>query len=250
VFEVTTPQGLGAGGFYDAAQVDVDHDGDLDIIGSRFGTNDKDVSWILREPDGVFEWEDQTLATGLPYPHSVNAADFDQDGNVDVVYCPGNGAPPKVLWGVPQNQTLLTGYDTGHIAADTPGAMVAGLHLQVVGDDLDEDEVSWAVQGDDRFVLDSTGASARVVAPHGVNASGNTSFADIIVSASHAGHTADVPVRIYIATAPSSTLAVEPQGTTPGNSSNYSAGAFRSRHPACARSLLPQCPRLTLQRKG
>ena len=61
--------------------VDLDEDGDLDVIGcSSF---EEDISWF--ENDGTEDFTAHTIDNDLEYPNSVLSCDLDNDGDIDVI---------------------------------------------------------------------------------------------------------------------------------------------------------------------
>jgi hypothetical protein len=74
-----------------AQAADLDGDGDLDVIASTFIALGADVDekslpslvWLEQKRNGVFERH--TLEVGNPRHATLDAADFDRDGDVDIV---------------------------------------------------------------------------------------------------------------------------------------------------------------------
>ena len=64
-----------------ALLVDLDNDGDQDLIVGVFGTV------LLMENDGIGKFAVRAEAPGTPQAHAMTAADFDQDGMVDIYIC-------------------------------------------------------------------------------------------------------------------------------------------------------------------
>ena len=62
---------------------DVDGDGDLDVLGAAF--NADDISWWENTTGDGTSWTEHTVDGDFDYAKSVNAADVDGDGDVDVL---------------------------------------------------------------------------------------------------------------------------------------------------------------------
>ena len=70
-----------ADGAYSIHAVDVDSDGDMDVLSASF--NDDKISWY--ENDGSENFTARTIATDVDGAHSVYAVDMDNDGDMDVL---------------------------------------------------------------------------------------------------------------------------------------------------------------------
>ncbi len=82
------------GGPVDLEVVDLDSDGDLDVLSASFA--DAKVAWYRNDGSGGFGSE-QIISTGTVSAGSVHAADLDGDGDQDVVYGTYQ-LPGKVVW--------------------------------------------------------------------------------------------------------------------------------------------------------
>ena len=73
-------------GNYDAAwdvyAIDLDRDGDMDVLGAAAGTS-QDISWW--ENDGSESFTKRTISSSYPGANSVFALDLDKDGDIDVL---------------------------------------------------------------------------------------------------------------------------------------------------------------------
>src|SRR5262249_21417940 len=74
-----------------AQAVDLDGDGDLDIVASTFIAGGSDIDpatlpslvWLEQTSPGVFV--KHTLEVGKPYHATLDVGDFDHDGDIDIV---------------------------------------------------------------------------------------------------------------------------------------------------------------------
>jgi hypothetical protein len=75
---------------------DVDLDGDLDLLGHAY-----DAAWSMYVNDGQGRFTDATASGGLPvapaYPGDVAVADFDDDGDPDIVVGTTSSLPNRLL---------------------------------------------------------------------------------------------------------------------------------------------------------
>ncbi|WP_400079242.1 T9SS type A sorting domain-containing protein [Winogradskyella sp. R77965] len=91
--QVITTSANGANSVFAA---DIDSDGHLDVLISSY--LDDDISWY-RNTDGLgnFNWYDQEIiSTSVNGPNSVFAADFDNDGDIDILS--GSIVDKKIAW--------------------------------------------------------------------------------------------------------------------------------------------------------
>jgi hypothetical protein len=80
----------------DAVFVDVDHDGDLDIaIAVEYGPN----RLYLNDGQGRFSWREGAFGTVRHDNEHVRAADFDKDGNMDVIFVAESDEVHQLLLG-------------------------------------------------------------------------------------------------------------------------------------------------------
>ena len=95
-------------GNYDAAwdvyAIDLDRDGDIDVLGAAAGTS-QDISWW--ENDGSESFTKRTISGSYPGATSVFALDLDKDGDIDVVSTGAASSGDDVTWwendGTPSN---------------------------------------------------------------------------------------------------------------------------------------------------
>ena len=93
---------------YDAAwdvfAIDLDRDGDMDVLGAAAGTS-QDISWW--ENDGSESFTKRTISSSYPGANSVFALDLDQDGDIDVISTGAASSGDDVTWwendGTPSN---------------------------------------------------------------------------------------------------------------------------------------------------
>ena len=65
---------------------DIDGDGDRDVVGCHWG-----AGWVMWFRNNGWSFSvGGTVASGLPYPHGVHAADFNGDGNQDILVVTGS----------------------------------------------------------------------------------------------------------------------------------------------------------------
>ncbi len=100
-------------GIRDIAAVDIDNDGDLDIVvGSRYGVN---IEWFDNLNGIADSFASRTIALNVDGVNSVFPADFDADGKIDVIYSASEGNHP-VGWF--KNSGLLTNRLNGQVILD------------------------------------------------------------------------------------------------------------------------------------
>lgn len=75
--------------------MDIDYDGDIDIIASAEGSGGK-IKWYVNDgsPDGG--WTTNNIASSVAKASSVFVSDIDNDGNLDVVSAAYNG--DEIAW--------------------------------------------------------------------------------------------------------------------------------------------------------
>ncbi len=71
------------GGAHDACAVDLDGDGDLDVVGAA-GVHNQ-VAWWRNQGGDPIVWERQVIASGFVGARAVHVADVNRDGRLDVV---------------------------------------------------------------------------------------------------------------------------------------------------------------------
>ncbi len=83
----------GTGGIYAS---DLDGDQDIDILAAS--TEDDQIIWWRNEGNNTLEWSKIIIGAGVGSAHSVHAADFDGDGDKDIVGAAYNGYPGIAWW--------------------------------------------------------------------------------------------------------------------------------------------------------
>lgn len=85
---------ISANGAYEIYPCDLDGDGDLDVVGASFG--DDTIGWY-ENLDGLGNFGTrQIISTNADQALTVNAADIDGDGDLDVIS--GSQADAKIAW--------------------------------------------------------------------------------------------------------------------------------------------------------
>ncbi len=70
--------------------VDIDKDGDLDILSASTGNAGAEVAWY--ENHGDYTFTEHIIAVDVNSPESIKAADMDNDGDLDILYTTYDGA--------------------------------------------------------------------------------------------------------------------------------------------------------------
>lgn len=124
---------------WSACAVDMDYDGDIDIVGSSRLTNN--IDWW--ENDGSQNFTRHTVSTTALYPMGIGAADFDYDGDMDIV-CGLNQANQIDWWENDGNFNF-----TAHLIVDW---VVNRLRIIDVDGDSIIDVVASACEQDDNRI--------------------------------------------------------------------------------------------------
>jgi hypothetical protein len=113
------------------AAADLNHDGHLDLIVADFGNlgSNIDVAVLLGNGDGTFQTS-RRFAPGPGFPFKVAVADFDGDGNLDVVVAEG---------GFSGSVSLLLGDGKGNLGSPQQIAASADRESEVTAADLNHD---------------------------------------------------------------------------------------------------------------
>ena len=83
----------GTGGIYSC---DLDNDGDNDILAASL--EDYQIIWYRNEGGNPITWTKFIIGSNVGQAHSVYAADFDNDGDLDVVGAAYSGSPGVAYW--------------------------------------------------------------------------------------------------------------------------------------------------------
>lgn len=83
----------GSGGLYSC---DLDDDGDMDILAA--GLQDNRILWFENNGGTPIEWVKHTIDGNVGSAHSVYAADFDSDNDLDVIGAAYEGTPGIAIW--------------------------------------------------------------------------------------------------------------------------------------------------------
>ena len=132
-----------ADGAYSIHAVDVDSDGDMDVLSASF--NDDKISWY--ENDGSENFTARTIATDVDGAHSVYAVDMDNDGDMDVVSTAALG--DKIKWhendGTPDAGWTTTNVETS--VDKSLSVFVADIdndgYLDIVSAAYNDDTIAW-----------------------------------------------------------------------------------------------------------
>ncbi len=115
--------------------VDLDQDGDLDILSASY--SDDTIAWY--ESDGAANpsWTKATIATSADSPHSVEAFDMDGDGDLDIVSA--SYKDDTIAW-YENDGAANPSWSAADIATSANGAY--GVHVADMDGDGDLDIVS------------------------------------------------------------------------------------------------------------
>ena len=166
-------------GVYDVEAVDMDGDGDLDALTAAIDSNDV-VWWQNVDGDGT-TWTKQTIEVFLDDAIQAKAADFDGDGDLDVVGA-GQVDTVRVWLNLDGNATswsatdIDTSFFGGH-GLDT-GDVDGDGDVDVLGAAETIDDVTWFENGGDgltwtRRTIDPVFDGARAVAAADVDGDGD-----------------------------------------------------------------------------
>jgi hypothetical protein len=117
-----------ASGFEWAQMIDLDKDGDLDILSASTGDSGKEIAWYQNRGD--FTFIEHIIATDAANAQSVQAADFDGDDDLDIVYTAYNGTDSVVYCENDGSQNF---------SCNGVGNSISGLSFVAVAD-LDNDD--------------------------------------------------------------------------------------------------------------
>lgn len=85
---------LGMSGAHSVHANDIDNDGDLDVIGSTYGSA---IYWFSNEGGDPTEWTLNTITSTFTEAHEIYSTDIDGDGDIDVVGA-SSGKDKVNLW--------------------------------------------------------------------------------------------------------------------------------------------------------
>ncbi len=140
--------------------VDLDKDGDLDILSASTGNNGAEVAWY--ENHGDYSFTEHIIAVDVNSPESIKAADMDSDGDLDILYTTYDGTGASLA------QCLNDGSQT-FTCSDIATAIGALSYIDIV--DIDNDgnkdiiSASWSNNRIDWYKNngDGTYASPRLI---------------------------------------------------------------------------------------
>ncbi|MDX2350478.1 MAG: FG-GAP-like repeat-containing protein, partial [Porticoccus sp.] len=126
---------------YSVTTVDMDGDGDLDVLSASF--NDDKIAWY--ENDGSETFTAHTITTAANGARSVTTADVDGDGDLDVLSASSND--DKIAWYENDGSETFTAHTittTANGAADVTTADVDGDgDLDVLSASFNDDKITW-----------------------------------------------------------------------------------------------------------
>ena len=76
--------------------VDLDSDGDMDLLASNNNINVSSNKIVWLENDGNVNFTEHILSSNGEGPHRIKSADFDNDGDADILYALFNR--DKIIW--------------------------------------------------------------------------------------------------------------------------------------------------------
>jgi len=133
----------GAGGL---AAGDFDGDSDIDIIAASL--EDDQIIMFRNEGSDTILWTKQIIAENIDNAHSVYSADFDNDGDLDIVAAAYQGSP-GVLWlrndgGNPINWSQFTVATTFYNAHEVYSYDIdLDGRMDIIGASSDLNKISW-----------------------------------------------------------------------------------------------------------
>ncbi len=109
--------------------VDIDQDGDLDILSASIGNGGKEIAWYENHGDNSFT--EHLISADVNQAKSIKAADIDNDGDLDILFSTldGSGASLKLC--------LNDGSQTFDTCTNIPNTIGALSYIDIV--DIDND---------------------------------------------------------------------------------------------------------------
>ena len=153
---------------YSVYAADIDGDGDMDALSAAY--DDNDITWYQNWGGNPVTWTVYTIDNDCYNASSVSAADFDRDGNIDVLsacdddvfWYESNGAYPPG-WTERQINTENLDYAESVYAADVDG----DGDLDVLSASYGDDKIAW---------YENDGASPPVWTAHTISTAADGAY--------------------------------------------------------------------------
>ena len=164
-FDTRRDLALEAAGATQSALADLDGDGDLDLLVASYPADS--VAW-LPNTDGLGNFgAPQVISSSADGPVSVDAADFDGDGDLDVLFA--SYLDDTIAWA--RNNDGLGAFDAPQSVSTTATGVLEARARDVDGD-ADPDVVA-ATSGDDALVwYENEGGAGTFVTSHPITPAG------------------------------------------------------------------------------
>jgi CSLREA domain-containing protein len=151
-------------GAYDVYAGDVDGDGDMDVLGAAFDADD--VAWWENTAGDGSAWSEHTVATAFDGASSVQAADVDGDGDLDVLGAAWYLFANHVAWWENANGDG-TSWTAHSVDGTFPGAI--SVYAADVDGDGDVDVLGAANTADDIAWWENTNGDGSAWTEHTVD---------------------------------------------------------------------------------